>query len=59
VSLRKRHVVAVFALLLAFGGGAVAQQAPASGTYAIPSGWKRASRKLFSPSQETRRSFTC
>jgi hypothetical protein len=40
VSLRKRHVVAVFALLLAFGGGAVAQQAPASGTYAIPSGWK-------------------
>ena len=35
-----RHLLATLALVLAFASGAVAQQAPASGTYAVPSGWK-------------------
>jgi hypothetical protein len=40
VSFTNRHLIATFALVIALACGAVAQQAPASGTYAVPSGWK-------------------
>jgi hypothetical protein len=40
VSLTNRHLIATFALLIGLVCGAVAQQAPESGTYAVPSGWK-------------------